>query len=128
MTGEAALERALVNDYDVVVLDRDVPKVHGDDACARLVEAGRRSRVLMLTAAGTVADRVDGLGLGADNYLPKPFAFAELVGSVYRPWPARCHPRSPRCSVTATSRSTAPGTSPSGAGASSASARRSSAF
>jgi DNA-binding response OmpR family regulator len=80
--GEAALERALVNDYDVVVLDRDLPKVHGDQVCARLVEAGRCSRVLMLTAAGTVADRVDGLDLGADDYLPKPFAFAELVARV----------------------------------------------
>ncbi len=92
--GEAALERALVNDYDVVVLDRDVPKVHGDEVCARLVEAGRRSRVLMLTAAGTVADRVDGLGLGADDYLPKPFAFAELVARV-QALARRCHPAVP---------------------------------
>jgi DNA-binding response OmpR family regulator len=77
--GTAALERALVTDYDVVVLDRDLPGVHGDQVCAELVAAGRRARVLMLTAAATVEDRVDGLGLGADDYLPKPFAFAELV-------------------------------------------------
>jgi DNA-binding response OmpR family regulator len=77
--GNAALERALVTDYDVVVLDRDLPGVHGDQVCAELVAAGRRARVLMLTAAATVEDRVDGLGLGADDYLPKPFAFAELV-------------------------------------------------
>jgi DNA-binding response OmpR family regulator len=77
--GAAGLERALVTDYDVIVLDRDLPGRHGDDVCAELVRAGCRSRVLMLTAAATVEDRVDGLGLGADDYLPKPFAFAELV-------------------------------------------------
>jgi DNA-binding response OmpR family regulator len=77
--GNAALERALVTDYDVIVLDRDLPGLHGDDVCAGLVRAGRRARILMLTAAATIEDRVDGLGLGADDYLPKPFAFAELV-------------------------------------------------
>lgn len=77
--GHCGLERALVTDYDVVVLDRDLPGLHGDDVCAALVKAGRRSRVLMLTAAAAIEDRVDGLGLGADDYLPKPFAFAELV-------------------------------------------------
>jgi DNA-binding response OmpR family regulator len=77
--GNAALERALVTDYDVIVLDRDLPGLHGDEVCAALVRAGRRARVLMLTAAATIEDRVDGLGLGADDYLPKPFAFAELV-------------------------------------------------
>jgi DNA-binding response OmpR family regulator len=63
----------------VVVLDRDLPGLHGDEVCAALVKAGRRARVLMLTAAATIEDRVDGLSLGADDYLPKPFAFAELV-------------------------------------------------
>ena len=77
--GAAGLERALFTDYDVIVLDRDLPGRHGDEVCAELVRAGGRSRVLMLTAAATVEDRVDGLGLGADDYLPKPFAFAELT-------------------------------------------------
>ncbi|MBV9447995.1 MAG: response regulator transcription factor [Streptosporangiaceae bacterium] len=77
--GAAGLERALFTDYDVIVLDRDLPAVHGDEVCAELVKAGCRSRVLMLTAAATIEDRVDGLGLGADDYLPKPFAFAEFV-------------------------------------------------
>ena len=77
--GADGLERALVTDYDVIVLDRDLPGRHGDEVCAELVRAGCRSRVLMLTAAATIEDRVDGLGLGADDYLPKPFAFAELV-------------------------------------------------
>jgi DNA-binding response OmpR family regulator len=80
--GPAGLERALLTSYDVVVLDRDLPGLHGDDVCARLVAAGARSRVLMLTAAATIDDRVDGLGLGADDYLPKPFAFAELVARI----------------------------------------------
>jgi DNA-binding response OmpR family regulator len=77
--GTAGLERALFTDYDVIVLDRDLPGRHGDEVCAELVKAGSRARVLMLTAAATVEDRVDGLGLGADDYLPKPFAFAEFV-------------------------------------------------
>ena len=77
--GSTGLERALVNDYDVTVLDRDLPGLHGDDVCGELIAAGRRSRVLMLTAAATIDERVDGLGIGADDYLPKPFAFAELV-------------------------------------------------
>ena len=80
--GGAGLERALVNDYDVIVLDRDLPGVHGDRVCAELVAAGCRSRVLMLTAAGSIEERVDGLGRGADDYLPKPFAFAELVARI----------------------------------------------
>ena len=82
LDGRSGLERALVTDYDVIVLDRDLPGLHGDDVCAGLVEAGCRSRVLMLTAAGTIEDRVDGLDLGADDYLPKPFAFAELVARI----------------------------------------------
>jgi DNA-binding response OmpR family regulator len=80
--GDAALARLDLVGYDVVVLDRDLPGVHGDDVCRSIVAGGRGSRVLMLTAAGTVADRVVGLGLGADDYLPKPFAFAELVARV----------------------------------------------
>jgi DNA-binding response OmpR family regulator len=80
--GVAGLERALFTGYDVVVLDRDLPGRHGDDVCAELLAAGCRSRVLMLTAAATIEDRVDGLALGADDYLPKPFAFAELVARI----------------------------------------------
>jgi DNA-binding response OmpR family regulator len=80
--GQAGLEQALGTSYDVVVLDRDLPRLHGDEVCAKLVAAGARSRVLMLTAAATIDDRVDGLGLGADDYLPKPFAFAELAARV----------------------------------------------
>ena len=80
--GDTGLERALVYGYDVIVLDRDLPRICGDDVCAQLVEQGSRSRVLMLTAAATIEDRVDGLHLGADDYLPKPFAFAELVARI----------------------------------------------
>jgi DNA-binding response OmpR family regulator len=80
--GQAALDRVAVNDYDVVVLDRDLPLVHGDDVCRRIVEEGLPTRVLMLTAAGDISDRVEGLELGADDYLPKPFAFSELVARV----------------------------------------------
>jgi len=75
-------EMATVTRYDVIVLDRDLPGMHGDDICADLVERGLLTRVLMLTASGSVADRVEGLGLGADDYLPKPFAFDELVARV----------------------------------------------
>ncbi|MFC4588454.1 response regulator transcription factor [Sphaerisporangium corydalis] len=82
LDGEHALENLAVNRYDVVVLDRDLPGVHGDEVCRRIVAAHSTSRVLMLTAAGTVRQRVDGLGLGADDYLPKPFDFAELVARV----------------------------------------------
>jgi DNA-binding response OmpR family regulator len=82
LDGTAGLERALVTEYDVIVLDRDLPGLPGDDVCGELVAAGCRSRVLMLTAAATIEDRVNGLGLGADDYLPKPFAFAELVARI----------------------------------------------
>ncbi|KAB2370960.1 response regulator transcription factor [Actinomadura montaniterrae] len=82
LDGTAALDRLAVTRYDVVVLDRDLPGVHGDDICRRLARGRCETRVLMLTASGTVEDRVDGLGLGADDYLPKPFAFAELVARV----------------------------------------------
>jgi DNA-binding response OmpR family regulator len=80
--GESGLERALCNDYDVIVLDRDLPGRHGDDVCAELILAGCRARVLMLTAAATTEDLVDGLGLGADDYLPKPFDFPVLVARI----------------------------------------------
>jgi DNA-binding response OmpR family regulator len=80
--GAGALERTTVNEYDVVVLDRDLPLVHGDDVCQQLVAAGVPARVLMLTAAADVRDRVLGLTIGADDYLAKPFAFAELVARV----------------------------------------------
>jgi DNA-binding response OmpR family regulator len=80
--GRTGLDRALVNEYDVVVLDRDLPGVHGDTICAKMVDAGRRARILMLTASSTIDSRVDGLGLGADDYLTKPFAFAELVARI----------------------------------------------
>ena len=80
--GRDGLDRALITGYDVIVLDRDLPGLHGDQVCAGLVAAGCRSRVLMLTAAATIDDRVGGLGIGADDYLPKPFAFAELVARI----------------------------------------------
>jgi len=80
--GDQALERGAVHDYDVIVLDRDLPKVHGDDVCRAIVASGARARVLMLTAAVTIEDRVGGLGIGADDYLPKPFAFAELIARI----------------------------------------------
>jgi len=80
--GHAALEHADRESYDVVVLDRDLPKLHGDEVCKALVARGSRARVLMLTAADTIESRVDGLSLGADDYLPKPFAFAELVARI----------------------------------------------
>ena len=79
--GREALSRIAVTSYDVVVLDRDLPQVHGDEVCRVLVRAGETA-VLMLTAAAAVEDRVDGLGLGADDYLPKPFHIAELVARI----------------------------------------------
>jgi DNA-binding response OmpR family regulator len=80
--GTAALERTVEVDYDVVVLDRDLPGVHGDDVCRQLMREPVRARVLMLTAAGTLDDRVEGLTIGADDYLPKPFAYPELVARI----------------------------------------------
>jgi DNA-binding response OmpR family regulator len=82
LDGQQALDHARLTGYDVIVLDRDLPAVHGDEVCRRLVAERCESRILMLTASGTVEDRVDGLGLGADDYLPKPFAFAELVARI----------------------------------------------
>ena len=80
--GAAALENTASTDYDVIVLDRDLPVVHGDRVCEALVQQGARARVLMLTASAGIEDRVAGLGLGADDYLPKPFAFAELIARI----------------------------------------------
>src|SRR5580693_7269635 len=79
LDGDDALEHLAVTRYDVVVLDRDLPGTHGYEVCRRLVAAPSGSRVLMRTAASTVTERVYGLGLGADDYLPKPFDFSELV-------------------------------------------------
>ncbi len=81
--GATALQKGTVYRYDVIVLDRDLPGVHGDVVCVGLRERGSDARILMLTAAGTIGDRVEGLNLGADDYLPKPFAFAELVARVH---------------------------------------------
>lgn len=81
-SGDAALAYLGLHDYDVVVLDRDLPRVHGDDVARRLVTSGSRTRILMLTASGTMEDRVAGLDLGADDYVSKPFEFPELVSRV----------------------------------------------
>jgi DNA-binding response OmpR family regulator len=80
--GTEALAHVAVNRYDVVVLDRDLPAVHGDQVCRALVDQRSETRVLMLTAASTIRDRVEGLELGADDYLPKPFDFMELVARI----------------------------------------------
>jgi len=82
LDGHDALEHTAVTRYDVVVLDRDLPGVHGDEVCRRLVAQRSTTRVLMLTASSTVKERVTGLDLGADDYLPKPFDFTELVARV----------------------------------------------
>ncbi|BCJ70407.1 response regulator transcription factor [Polymorphospora rubra] len=79
--GQQALDKCDITPYDVVILDRDLPVVHGDTVCRLLAQRGS-ARVLMLTASGAVSDRVDGLTLGADDYLGKPFAFSELVARV----------------------------------------------
>ena len=92
--GPSGLERALTADFSVILLDRDLPGIHGDEICSRLITAGCRSRVLMLTAAAASEDLVDGLGLGADDYLAKPFDFPVLVariGALAR----RAHPAVP---------------------------------
>lgn len=80
--GMEALHKVEFTSYDVVVLDRDLPVVHGDEVCERLAGQGTGERILMLTAAGTLDDRVAGLSLGADDYLSKPFAMKELVARV----------------------------------------------
>lgn len=94
LDGAHGLECAQENGYDVIVLDRDLPLLHGDAVYARLVAEGCRGRILMLTAAAGIEDRVDGLALGADYYLPKPFAFAELVARI-RALSRRAHPAVP---------------------------------
>jgi len=80
--GQSALTKTAINKYDVVVLDRNLPVVHGDEVCRQLVAEQTTSRILMLTAAGSIQDRVTGLDLGADDYLPKPFALRELVARI----------------------------------------------
>ena len=82
LDGTTAVDLLALTRYDVVVLDRDLPGVHGDEVCRRVVADRAESRVLMLTAAGTLEDRVGGLELGADDYLSKPFDFAELVARI----------------------------------------------
>ena len=80
--GQDALDHLVGAAYDVVVLDRELPRVHGDEVCRQIAADSGHSRVLMLTAARSIGDRVEGLGIGADDYLPKPFAFAELVARI----------------------------------------------
>ena len=92
--GGSALDKARLHGYDVLVLDRDLPVVHGDDVCRTLRDEEPDSRVLMLTAAAGVDDLVDGLSLGADDYMPKPFEFAELVARV-RALARRTRPANP---------------------------------
>ncbi|WP_137815926.1 response regulator transcription factor [Gandjariella thermophila] len=82
LDGDSGHEKAMVTRYDVVVLDRDVPGMSGDELCREIVSSGALTRVIMLTASGAVEDRVEGLSLGADDYLAKPFAFPELVARV----------------------------------------------
>jgi DNA-binding response OmpR family regulator len=82
LDGEAAVEKAWANMYDVVVLDRDLPRLHGDEVCRQLIATDSGARILMLTASGELDQKVDGLNLGADDYLAKPFAFKELVARI----------------------------------------------
>jgi two-component system response regulator VanR len=80
--GDTALELLAINAYDVLVLDRDLPGTHGDEVCREVVASQARTRVLMLTAAGSLRDKVDGLDLGADDYLGKPFEYPELIARI----------------------------------------------
>ncbi|MFC7344281.1 response regulator transcription factor [Saccharopolyspora griseoalba] len=80
--GESGQEKTAITRYDVVVLDRDLPLMSGDELCGQLMSSGELTRVIMLTASGAVEDRVEGLSLGADDYLAKPFAFPELIARV----------------------------------------------
>ena len=114
--GDAGHEKASVTRYDVVVLDRDLPGMHGDDLCAEIVASGATTRVLMLTASGTLADKVDGLSLGADDYLAKPFAFPELVARVPGARPPRHPGRAAGAASPATSCWTRPGAPSAGPG------------
>jgi DNA-binding response OmpR family regulator len=81
--GESALAKARIVRYDVLVLDRDLPRLHGDEVCRAVRDERPEAGILMLTAAGTLEDMVQGLSLGADDYLPKPFRFAELVARIH---------------------------------------------
>ncbi len=81
--GASGLQKGLVNRYDVIVLDRDVPQLHGDEVCTALGDGDSAARIVMLTAAAGIRERVEGLNLGADDYLPKPFAFDELVARLH---------------------------------------------
>ena len=81
--GTTGLDKAMVNTYDVIILDRDLPGLYGDAVCQQIVDSPSTSRVLMLTAAGLVEERVEGLNLGADDYLAKPFDFSELLARVH---------------------------------------------
>jgi DNA-binding response OmpR family regulator len=92
--GDAALERLGLIEYDVVVLDRNLPVVHGDEICRAIVDSGVETRVLMVTAAAAVRERVAGLAIGADDYLIKPFAFVELAARVHA-LARRCRPAPP---------------------------------
>jgi DNA-binding response OmpR family regulator len=83
LDGESALAKARVVRYDVLVLDRDLPRLHGDDVCRAVREERPDAGILMLTAAGTLEDVINGLSLGADDYLAKPFRFAELVARIH---------------------------------------------
>ena len=83
LDGDDALEKAWVTTYEVVVLDRDLPTIHGDDVCRELIDSENPARILMLTASGSLDDRVEGLSIGADDYLPKPFAMAELTARIH---------------------------------------------
>ncbi|HEY8524361.1 MAG TPA: response regulator transcription factor [Acidimicrobiales bacterium] len=94
--GAVALEKARTTDYDVIVLDRDLPGVHGDVVCRQLVADRLPARIIMLTAAAAVEDRVEGLLLGADDYLTKPFAMAELTARLRALSRRTERPRPPR--------------------------------
>jgi DNA-binding response OmpR family regulator len=98
--GESGHEKVTVKRYDVVVLDRDLPRMSGDELCQEIVRSGELTRVIMLTASAAVEDRVEGLSLGADDYLAKPFAFAELVARV-RALARRATPATPPVLVAA---------------------------
>ena len=107
--GDTGHEKPSITRYDVVVLDRDLPGMHGDELCAEIVAAGDLTRVLMLTASGALDDRVDGLSLGADDYLAKPFDFPELVARVPGTRPAGHAGRAAGAASRATWSSTRPG-------------------
>jgi DNA-binding response OmpR family regulator len=94
--GAAAIDKAAAVDYDVIVLDRDLPAVHGDAVCRRLAEEGATSRIIMLTAAASVEERVSGLQLGADDYLTKPFAMSELAARIRALGRRATRPRPPQ--------------------------------